>query len=130
MSKKKHKKQIKSTTHGWDAHHLCYQRRHWRHGGAKALRTFHYCIILLPKDTLHREIHHCVENVPEPKEANALEALKQLQMLSRFGAISDDDPVEKRLELLASLFDCCDQPTADGFRKQLEVVHRFYERPP
>lgn len=126
--KKKKKKRRTASDRRKDAHHLCFQRRHWTHGAQKDLRMFHYCIISIPKDTLHRAIHVAVENVPEPKSANAQSALDQLRELERYGAISDADPIEKRLELLAALFDCVEQPTADGFRAQLDVVHKF--KPP
>lgn len=125
--KKKHKAK---RCNGCDTHHLCYQRRHWRHGATRALRLFHYCLIQIPKATLHRMIHEYVGDIPEPTELNAQHALEQLKMLERYNAIHNDDPIEKRLNLLAALFDCCDQPTADGFRKQLEIVHKYYSKPP
>ena len=68
-------------------------------------------------------------NVPVPRKISARQALAQLRMLEKANAIHDYDSIEKRLALLASLFDCIEQPTADGFRKQLELV-RFYKIPP
>lgn len=115
---------------GYDTHHLCYQRRRWRNGALYELRCFHYCKILLPMQTLHHMIHEYVPNIPAPKEFNARHALEQLQMLEHYNAIHDTDPIEKRLMLLATLFDCCDQPTADAFRMQLEVVNRFNSHEP
>lgn len=56
--------------------------------------------------------------------------LEQLGYLEKYGAISESDPVERRLQLLASLFDCIEQPTADAFRKQLQVVREFKKTPP
>ena len=70
-----------------------------------------------------------MSGVPVPKDYSAKQALEQLLMLEKANAIHDDDPIEKRLNLLASLFDCIEQPTADGFRKQLELV-RYYKNPP
>ena len=67
--------------------------------------------------------------IPVPREIIAKEALEQLRHLERRGAISDADPIEKRLMLLAALFDCADQTTADAFRKQLDIVHRFKKAP-
>lgn len=114
---------------GKDRHHLCFIARRWKTGYLAELRKFHYCIILIPRNSLHRLIHEYVGCVPPPSGRNAKDALEQLRMLERYGAISDDDSIEKRLEVLAALFDCCEQPTADAFRRQLEVAHRFYHKP-
>ena len=70
-----------------------------------------------------------MQGVPVPRDYSAEQALEQLLMLESANALHEDDPIEKRLKLLASLFDCIDQPTADGFRKQLELV-RYYKNPP
>lgn len=113
-----------------DAHHICFQKRHYTQGALLELRRFHYCIIYIPKDTLHRYIHERVKDVPAPSQISAKEALKQLRMLEKLGAIRDSDPIEKRLMLLASLFDCSDQPTADALRRQLKAVHDFYKKAP
>lgn len=123
------KKRRHIDNHRQDNHHLCYQKNRWATGYQKELRLFPYCIVLIPKNTLHRAIHSAVEHVPEPRGVNAKAALGQLELLFEQGAIALDDPIEKRLELLAALFDCCEQPTADGFRAQLAVVHKF-KKPP
>lgn len=125
---KKKKQQISSSV--CDRHHLCFIKGRWKSGSIYALRQYHYCIILLPKTTLHKYIHKNMTAVPVPSELAAKNALEQLRYLERFGAISDDDPIEKRLMLLAALFDCIAQPTADGFRQQLGIVHEFYHKPP
>lgn len=133
MSKKKRRYQKRTkrrNNHGCDTHHLCYQKRHWNRGSLYALRHFHYCTIQIPKDTLHHMIHEFVGDIPAPTEWNAKSALEQLRMLEKYEAIHDDDPIEKRLMLLAALFDCCDQPTADGFKRQLEIVNKYNKKPP
>lgn len=86
--------------------------------------------MMIPKTTLHRFIHENMTHIPVPSELAAKGALEQLRYLEKYGAISDDDPIEKRLGLLAALFDCVAQPTADGFREQLAIVRKFYEKPP
>lgn len=68
--------------------------------------------------------------IPAPTEKNAKFVLGQLRILENYGAISDDDPIEKRLVVLASLFDCFEQPTADAIRRQLQIVYRFKNEPP
>lgn len=135
MSKERHyykeRGQAKSvcSTSSLDNHHLCFIRAWWGKGYVRELRQFHYCIMPIPKNTLHRFIHRNMSGVPVPKDYSAKQALEQLLMLEKANAIHDDDPIEKRLNLLVSLFDCIEQPTADGFRKQLELV-RYYKNPP
>lgn len=75
-------------------------------------------------------IHEQVADIPTPKDISAKDALGQLKMLMEYGAITEEDSIERRLMVLASLFDCCDQPTADALRKQLTVVNKFYAQPP
>mgnify|MGYP003318534447 CR=1 FL=1 len=85
---------------------------------------------MIPKNTLHHEIHKYVREVPLPTATAANEALKQLAMLDSVGVLHDEDPIEKRLRLLAALFDCIAQPTANALYKQLDIVYRFYDKPP
>ena len=113
-----------------DTHHLCFQKRRWKARFAVTLRDYWYCRIDIPKNTLHKAIHRRVDSVPVPRPVNAHDALLQLQKLSMYGAISESDPIEKRLEVLISLFDCVEQPTADAFREQLKVVHEFNKKSP
>ena len=109
-----------------DLHHICYQKRFWRRNSkANELREFHYCKVYIPRDTLHKSIHAKVVTIPVPRSSSAECALSQLQMLERNGAIHANDPLERRLLILAALFDCIEQPTADAFRKQLALVHEF-----
>ena len=49
-------------------------------------------------------------------------------MLEHYGTLAHYDTMEKRLELLIALFDCVEQPTAEAFRKQLEIASEFYAR--
>lgn len=102
----------------------------WNRGILEVLRTYHYCVIPIPKCTLHRYIHENLRNIPAPSPIAAKGALEQLELLDKMGVLHDTDPIEKRLKLLAALFDCSAQPTADGIRKQLDIVRRFYTQPP
>lgn len=135
MAKKKKRKRrrsdaLKTITASYDKHHLLWQERYWSRGSLLKLRQFHYCVILLQRDTLHRFIHANMAGIPVPTEKNANFVLDQLRMLEDYGAISDEDTIEKRLVVLASLFDCSEQPTADAIRKQLQIVYRFKNEPP
>ena len=132
MSKKRkaRKRERRIQSNVLNRHHICFIGRNWSRGYAAALRNFHYCIIPIPRDTLHSLIHANINTVPVPRGKSAKDVLDHLMMLERYGAISDEDDIEKRLNLLASLFDCMEQPTADGFRKQLRIVRKFKNKPP
>lgn len=112
-----------------DTHHLCYQRKNWQRGHLRQLRDYWYCKVLIPRDTLHKYIHQNLPDIPAPKDLNAKNALEQLEKLETYNAISEYDSVERRLKILAALFDCCDQDTADAFRKQLALIYE-YKKPP
>lgn len=86
-------------------------------------------IIKIPKHTLHPYIHSNLKNVPAPKGVCAKSALLELDNLEKHNAISPNDGIEKRLKILVALFECSDQPTADAFKRQLEVVRKFYRGP-
>lgn len=126
--KRKHKKKV--NTSALNTHHLCFIRRNWGRKYAKAIRQFYYCQIELPKDTVHRIIHEKLYEVPAPREVVAKYAYEQLLLLQKYGALHENDPIEKRLMILAALFDCVEQPTADAFRKQLEIVQNYKSKPP
>lgn len=135
MAKKKKRKRRRYkaprvVTSSFDRHHLLWQEKCWARGSLLELRRFHYCIILLRRDTIHKYIHLNMAGIPAPTEKNAKFVLEQLRILENYGAISDDDPIEKRLVVLASLFDCSEQPTADAIRRQLQIVYRFKNEPP
>ena len=111
-------------------HHLCYIGRNWSNGYCKVLRDYWYMIIEIPRDTLHNYIHYGLYNIPPPRGMSAKNALLELRRLEKYGAISPDDDIERRLRVLIALFDCVEQPTADAFKKQLNIVRQFYLRPP
>lgn len=113
-----------------DTHHIFFMRKTWDRLGYRKLRTFPYCMVPLERDTLHRYIHSNMHNIPTPEPIAVEEALKQLRMLDSAGVLLNDDPIEKRITLLAALFDCSAQPTADALREQLELVYRFKNEQP
>lgn len=78
---------------------------------------------------MHKHIHLEVPNIPPPKDSSAKAALEQLGYLEMYGSITEFDSLERRLELLAALFDCADQPTADAFRAQIEVARELKKSP-
>lgn len=136
MSKKKHCRKAKRSaprkprgyyyTDAKDRHHCCFIGRQWSRGYAKKVRDFHYCIALIPKDTLHKRIHAKVAYVPVPDDESAKYVYERLLLLDELGALKDNDPLEWRLLLLAALFSHKDAAVAEGFLAQLDVVNGFY----
>ena len=121
--RKKKKRKVQRMNAGTNEHHLCWQRRKWKGEYAYKLRTYPYCIVTMPQ-SLHRKIHEKMREVPVPSETSAKFALDHLEYLKCYGGIRPDDPIEKRLSILAALFDCSNQPTADAFRKQLNIIRK------
>ena len=107
-----------------DRHHIMFQRRHYT-GIQSEFRNYPYCVVSIPKNTLHRQIHEYLGDIPAPRPVNAREALWQLKVLYRYGGISDDDDIETRIKVLISLFECVEQPTADALKKQLAIVQNY-----
>lgn len=133
MSKRKKKKKLarkkalrRPRSSVCDMHHLCWTRRNWSSPLARSLRLHPYCIVSIPKNTLHWYIHQNMEKVPVPDQKSLAYAIKQLEMMELVEEIRPDDPIEKRLRVLANLFDTCDQrTTANAFRRQLQIVCEF-----
>lgn len=136
MAKRRRKKRKKKSAKkcpiraGYDRHHIFYQGRHYNCAELLQLRNHPYCVVPIPRDTLHREIHEFVGDIPKPSKINAKETLFQIEALEKAGSISLEDSLEKRLDLLAFFFDCVEQPTADALRKQLKIVCKFNQEPP
>ena len=132
MSKKKHRQKAKRSSprkpRGYhytdvrDRHHCCFIGAQWSRGYAKKVRDFHYCIALIPKDTLHKRIHARVAYVPVPDDESAKYVYERLLLLDELGALKDRDPLEYRLLLLAALFSHKDATVAQGFFEQLAIV--------
>ena len=132
MAKKKRKKKRRSSyprCSGNNSHHLLWQRRKWNCGDVKVLRSYPYCVVDIPANTLHRAIHDGMKQIPPPSQDNARSVLWHLRFLEEYGGISDNDPIEKRLQVLIALFDCSEQPTADALKKQLKIVREFNKSP-
>lgn len=112
-----------------DHHHLLWQRKEWEEEPLKSLRGHPYCIVEMPSDGLHKKIHTSMQRIPPPSAIGAEETLWQLQFLEKHGGITPHDPIERRLRVLYSLFDCYEQPTADAIKQQLRIVLEFKKAP-
>lgn len=110
----------------YDRHHIFYQRVNWSRGALTILRQYHYCKVYIPRD-LHDRIHENVRNITPPRLVNVIDALKQLCNLETYDSISELDDFEKRLKVLILLFDCVEPETAECLKRQLEIVHEYYE---
>lgn len=108
-----------------DCHHIFWQRKMWNKGYLRELRDFYYCRVIIPKNTLHYDIHQKILFIPIPRPLSARFAIEQLEMLDYYGAISDDDSFEKRLKILIELFKYVDEPTAQALKTQLDIVRRY-----
>ena len=128
--KRKSKRQAYHRLSPNDTHHIMFTRRRWDTGAAKVLREHYYAKALIPKDTLHKAIHAELAYVPVPRKVSIMFALKQLQMLEDYHAISADDSFEKKLRVLIAIFECLEEPTAEALRQQLEIVQQYYGEPP
>ena len=109
----------------WDNHHIFYIKADWCGDEAKRLRNHPYCIVPTPRG-LHKRVHAKVEDgVPIPSAFHIKGALRQLDYLLLFGAISERDNIEKRLTTLISIFSGIEQPTADALKAQLGAAQRY-----
>ena len=122
---KKHHKKLAKNNSTMNRHHLLWMRKMWYSGSLRGLRDYYYCIVSLPKDTLHKEIHERVAYIPTPKSSYAHYVLDNLKRLDEIGAISEEDSVEKRLGVLLFYFDCIEPKTAEALWEQLKVVREY-----
>lgn len=113
-----------------NTHHLCYPRKKWSSGYARLIRYHWYFSVSIPSHTLHQQIHQQIKEIPTPSGSAAKAAYEQIQLLEKRGALNRKDSVENRLNLLAALFDCVAQPTADALRQQMSIAHKFYKKTP
>ena len=112
-----------------DNHHLFWTRRQYAKGfWANKLRLHPYCIVLIPKNTLHKEIHSEIPEVPIPKECICESVYNQLKILWEFGAIGDDDSLQKRVDLLVFCLKCVADETVEVLEKQKEIANRYTKK--
>ena len=125
MSKKTKQKTRKSACYK-DRHHILWPQHDWNRGYAKELRNHWYMVVPIPMNTLHRTIHHEIVHIPVPRGFIAKQALEQLDMLERHGALHPYDNIEKRLMVIMALFECCEPATHAALKRQQDIVRKFY----
>lgn len=111
------------TRRGFDNHHLLWTRRSYDRGYARALRNHPYCQALIPKETLHKNIHHALRCVPVPAGADAKNVFELLVWLERLELLDFDDPIEKKLKFLIENLKT--ESTVNALQAQLRVVENF-----
>lgn len=81
----------------------------------------------IPQATLHREIHAKIHDVPTPNGSECRMAYNEICRLEKLGKIDTvNDSVEKRLDLLISLWaDKC-PATVAILKWQRDIVAKFY----
>lgn len=119
--KKKQRTQVVSNC--CDRHHIFWTRRSYsQHPWALKLRNHPYCIVLIPKNTLHREIHQNVVEVPLPSEMVCESTFKELNRLWDFGAITENDGIIKRLDLLIFIMKYAADDTVEVLQQQRDIA--------
>lgn len=108
-----------------DTHHILFPKSDWKKNAAKRLRNHWYLTPKIPKDTMHKAIHENVSFVPVPSEKIIRDALVQIHLLEGYGVLHIDDPISKRIALLASFFECCCPDTVEALEKQYKIATRF-----
>lgn len=137
MSKRKKKKKLARKklrrsfrSNVCDMHHLCWVRKRWSSSVAHKFRLHPYCIVSIPKNTLHWYIHQNMTHIPVPTDEVLRNALHRLEIMELVEEIRMDDQIEKRLQVLVNLFAESAPSTAEGFRTQLRLVHEFNQKSP
>lgn len=113
-----------------DYHHILYQRKHWQQGYAKALREHAYMGKYIPRDTLHREIHGKLHDIPVPRSVDCKIAFEELCRRERLGLIDiEHDTLEKRIDFLISMWkDRHCEATVAMLEWQKEIISKFYSK--
>lgn len=112
-----------------NTHHLLYQGRHWKQGYAKLLRENSYLKVEIPKDTLHREIHSKIHDIPTPNGTECRLAYQLMVEGIASGRLDPEhDTAEKRLEFLISVWQDKCPATVAMLRWQRDIIHKFFER--
>ena len=108
-----------------DNHHLLWQRRLWNKGWARALRNHPYCQAMIPRDTLHRRIHHSVNNIPVPEGKDARNVYELLVWLESHGQLDYEDNILEKLDFLIQHLTT--EATIKALEQQRQVIIDFYE---
>lgn len=111
----------------FNCHHLLWQGRHWKQGYAKLLREHPYFKVNIPKDTLHREIHSKIHDIPTPNGAECRKAYELLLQDIASGKLDvAKDSISKRLDFLIEIWENSCPATVAMLRWQKDAIAKFY----
>lgn len=112
---------------GKDYHHFLYQKRHWKNGYAKALREHPYMGKQIHRNTIHREIHSKIHDVPCPNSKECRQAFEEITRRERDGLIDVElDTCEQRIDLLIELWAEKCPATVAILKWQRDVIAKYY----
>lgn len=110
-----------------DTHHLLFQGRHWKQGYAKLLREHPYFKVEIPKNTLHRELHSKLHDLPTPNGTECKLAYQLVLEGIASGRLDPEhDTAEKRLEFLIEVWKNKCPATAAMLGWQRDIIAKFY----
>lgn len=109
-----------------DLHHICYTRRGWSQGYARALREHPFCKVYIPRDTLHRAIHVNLSQIPAPEGNDAKRVFEYLMRLERAGQLDYAADILERLDFLIAHLET--STTVEALKKQRGLVEQYKPR--
>lgn len=114
----------------FDNHHLLWQKNKWNKGYGRLLRNHPYFKRLIPADTLHRQIHSRIADIPMPSGVACKHAYETVCALIEEGELSIEyDTIEKRLDVLIGVWKVEEFPmTILMLKLQRDIVSSFYQR--
>ena len=80
--------------------------------------------VLIPRDTLHKEIHHRIHTIPVPDGLDAQRVFGLLVELEAMGKLDMEAGIEERLDFLIEHLSTPE--TVSALRDEKEIVHQFY----
>lgn len=106
--------------------HLLWIKKRWSKGYAKALRNHAWMKVLIPRDTLHKEIHHQIRTVPLPTKEDTKQMFDLLVRLEASGELDMNAGILERLDFLIEHLTTPE--TVAVLCKERGIVRQFYER--
>lgn len=108
-----------------------WQANRWNSEGyASLLHNHEYLIKAIPRDTLHRDIHRQIADIPMPGETECRRAFLEIERRLECGEIDiTNDTIEQRIDVLLEswTFDLCPK-TFLLMKWQKEIVSDYYRR--
>lgn len=113
-----------------DFHHLLWPRHDWSSGAAYLLRNHKYFGMIIPRDTLHHDIHQHIINIPVPPQELCEDAFRRICFAKKRKLISiPSDTPDRRLNFLISLWQFTAPDTAAALSRELEFFKSYCARP-